>query len=131
MFFKKKIILDTNFLMIPGELGIDIFSQIDDLMQEPYKLCVMKGTNEELKKLIAKSKNTKESLNAKLGYIMLKQKNLKTLTGSSDNVDDSIVEYAKNHQVIVATQDKELAKRLKEENVKTIALRQKKYLTLR
>lgn len=134
MIFRKKVILDTNFLLIPGELGVDIFSELERIMEEKYKVCIMEATMRELEELIERKRKSQEGFNAKLGYIMAKQKNLKTLKGSSSTyADDSIVSYAEKNpdKVIVATQDKELIKRLNKINVKTIGLRQKKYLILR
>ena len=130
MFNTKKIILDTNFLLIPGEYGVDIFSEIERIADFKYKLYVMDNTIKELEKLIDRYGQKKEGMRVKLGYIMLKQKNLKTIKGSKEHVDDSIVEYASNNpdKVIVATQDKDLIKRLK--GIRTIRLRQKKYLIM-
>ncbi len=131
IFEKTKVILDTNFLLVPGELGIDIFSEIERLLDERHKLIVFENTLEELETLIHRS-NSKESINAKLGFVMAKQKNLKTIKGFSGHVDDIIVEYTKSNpsKFIVATQDKKLKSRLKRNNVRVIGVRQKKYLVL-
>lgn len=127
---KTKVILDTNFLMIPGTLGIDIFTEIKRIVQEPVDICVLDQTIQELEKLMTKSKG-KESFNAKLGYIMVKQKSLKTIKGSLSYVDDSIVDYIKRYPTtIVATQDKLLKAKVKQQKVRVIYLKQKKYLEL-
>ncbi len=42
--------------------------------------------------------------------------------------DDAIVEYASEEGLPVATNDKELIKRLKEKNIKVLRLRQRRYL---
>ena len=129
---KTKIILDTNFLLIPGELGIDIFSEIQRIMDEPYEICVLDKTLEELQAIISRSKG-KDSFNAKLGFIMVKQKSLKTIKSSAhDYTDKAITEFARKQpdKVIVATQDKELKKALQKIPVRIIVLKQKKYLSL-
>jgi hypothetical protein len=133
--FKKRtqVILDTNFLLIPGEKGIDIFSEIERILSEPYDLCVIDKTVDELDKIVEKSSKKNEGFNAKLGIILLKQKNLKTLKSFSEEyADRAIVEYAKKNaeKVIVATQDKELKEQLKKIPVRVIQLRQEKYLVL-
>lgn len=130
---KTKIILDTNFLFIPGELGIDIFTEINRIITEPYELCVMDSTIKEIEKLILTTGKQKQGLNAKLGLILIKQKNLKTINGSSKNyADSSILEYAAKNpeKTIVATQDKDLKRNLKKIPIRTITLRQKKYLEM-
>ncbi len=131
---KTKIIVDTNFLFIPGDLGIDIFTEIQQLINEPYELCVMDSTIYELNKILTTSAKQKQGLNAKLGLILLKQKNLKTINGSSKNyADSSILDYAAQNpqNTIIATQDKDLKNKLKKIPVRIITLRQKKYLEMR
>ena len=130
---KTKIIIDTNFLMIPGEFGVDIFSEIERILSEPFELCVIDKTVEELEKIIEKNGQKKEGFNAKLGLILIKQKNLKTLSSSSEGYADiAIINLAKlsPEKTIVATQDKELRGKLAEIPVRTIQLRQQKHLIL-
>lgn len=129
--FKVKVILDTNFLLIPAQFNVDIFSEIARIMDEPYQLCIMEKSFEELNKIITLS-NSKDSRSAKLGLMLakslIKQKSLKTLTSfSNEYVDDLIVSKA-NKKVYVATQDKELKQRVKEKGAHIITLKQKKYL---
>jgi rRNA-processing protein FCF1 len=130
---KTKVILDTNFLVIPGDFGVDIFSEIDRLLSEPYELCVLDKTVEELEKLVLKLGKKKEGFNVKLGLILLKQKNLKTLASSSEEyADNAILAFAAKNpeKTIVATQDKVLKEKLKSIPVRVIHLRQEKYLVL-
>jgi len=131
---KTKVILDTNFLFVPGELGVDIFSEIERLMNEPYEICVIQETVDELQNLIVKYGKKKEGFNAKLGFIMIKQKGLKTLPSStSEYADDAILSWGRKNpkKTIVATQDKELRKKLRDDSIRVIELKQKGYLTLR
>jgi uncharacterized protein len=126
--FKTKVIIDTNMFFVPGELGIDIFSELKKLINEPSKFCAMSGTEVELKAIIEKSRAKKEGFNAKLGFIMLKQKDIKLIDHKEAHVDDAIVELAKNTKCYVCTQDKDLKKRLKDTKAIVIVLKQKKYL---
>lgn len=130
---KTQVIFDTNFLLIPGEKGVDIFSETERILSEPYELCVLDKTEEELKKIVEVSSKKKEGFNAKLGIILLKQKNLKTLKSSSEEYADlAILEYAEKNaeKVVVATQDKKLKEKLRRIPVRVIELRQEKYLVL-
>lgn len=133
IFFKKtKVILDTNFLLIPGKFGVDIFTQIKEVVNERHQICIFEDTKKELQKIIHKN-NSKDSFNAKLGFVMAEQKNLKTLRSSKSHVDDAILSYATKNKdkTIVATHDKDLIKQLKKIPVKIINLKQKKYLIIR
>jgi rRNA-processing protein FCF1 len=129
---KKQIIIDTNFLLIPGQFMVDIFSEIDRIINEPYELCVVDKSLKELEKLTEAGK-TKDKAAAKLAIILSRQKNLKTLQSSilqlSSYADDVIVKKA-DKNTYVATQDKALRERLRAKGAKIIGLRQKKHLVV-
>jgi type III secretion system FlhB-like substrate exporter len=87
---------------------------------------IKEGDKESLEKL-TKAKS-KDAFNAKLGFIMAKQKALKILRGSSEvHVDDFIVKNA-SKKTIVVTQDKKLAQRLKKAGVRCLRYQQKKFI---
>ena len=126
----KKILLDTNFLLIPGQFKVDIFSEIDNLMTDAYELCTIDLVLAELKGLITKGSG-KDKAAAKLGLGLLKAKNIRVLkTEKHLNTDKMIVETAKELDFVVATQDQALKRDLKENKVQIIVLRQKKHLEL-
>ncbi|MFH1064659.1 MAG: nucleotide-binding protein [Candidatus Woesearchaeota archaeon] len=125
----KHIILDTNFLLIPAQFKVDIFTEIDRIVKEPYELCIMESTLDELKILMA-TESGKDKRAAGLALQMLEKKKVKHLkTEKHLNTDKLIVESAKSPDFMVATQDKELKRILKENNVQLIVLRQKSHLT--
>jgi len=126
----KRIILDTNFLMVPGQFKVDIFSEIDRLMHEPYELCIIDSTIDELEK-IRKTASGKDKLAASLALKLLAVKKPRHLkTEKNLNTDKMIVEHAKSPDFIVATQDAALKRILKLNNTHTIVLRQKSHLAL-
>ncbi|MFP4524683.1 MAG: PIN domain-containing protein [Candidatus Woesearchaeota archaeon] len=126
--FKKKteVILDTNALLLPGK-AVDVFTLVHDAMDEPYRLVTHANVLAELERLMQGKK--KQSFNAKLGYILAKQKALKTIGRSSaEHTDDAIVEHAKPGKAVVVTQDKALKKRLKEKGVRVLTYHQGKLI---
>lgn len=123
---KTKVFLDTNFLLIPGRHKVDIFTQIEDLLSEPFEFIVLSKTIDELDGIIAESKKMEDRKAAKLAILLIKQKSLKMARSfSKGSVDDILVEKS-THKDYVATQDKELRKRLKEKRVSILGLRQMK-----
>ena len=70
---KKTILLDTNFLLIPGEYGVDIFSEIEKIADFPYQLAIVDGTVDELDSIIANQRG-KYSRAAQLGKDLIKTK---------------------------------------------------------
>ena len=121
----KKIILDTNFLLIPGQNKVDIFAEIDRICLFKYQIVVLDRTIDELNTL--KLDKGKTGQYAKLALSLIKNKKPKILKTKPGHVDDIIVELA-DKDTIVATQDQNLKKRLKATSL--IVLRAKKYLTL-
>ena len=118
----KKIILDTNFILIPFMFNIDIFEQIKQLPfnSEIYYLDLSIKELENIKE--KEKKYTKPALE------LLKTKQVKLLkTEKHKKVDDLLVELGQN-DYIIATQDKDLKRRLKFKKIPLVYLRQKKYL---
>lgn len=125
----KTVILDTNFLLIPGQFKVDIFSEIERVLLPGYSICILDKTIGELEKISREQKGkTREYVNIALGII--KQKHLKILrTSKNDSVDNIIVSLV-NPDFVVATQDGLLKKRVKARGASIIVLKQKKYLYL-
>ena len=123
----KRIILDTNMLMVPGALGVDLLGEIERVCLFRYQLAILESTLHELAKL-GKGK-TKEAAQAKLALTLLKHAKMKIIPGEGF-VDDLIVEEGKKKDTIIATQDRPLKRRLKAQGTPTIILRNKRYLQL-
>ncbi len=132
-----KVIFDTNFLLIPATRGVDIFSELERIMDVPYEICILRGTLDELGKIAdeqkGKHKNAAQMalnlIRAKKPVVLEdKQKDLKRTLNSNDLiVDDIILEIADN-ETVVATQDKELKKRLSEKGINFIYLKNRKLI---
>jgi len=125
----KKIILDTNFLLIPIQFKVDIFTEIDKICLFKYKLFIVDKTVDELKKIIEGQKG-KHKFAAKIALQLIKKKNISVIKTKEGKVDDLILELL-NKDCILATQDNLLRKKAVKKGIKTIALRSKKYLVLK
>ncbi|MFP4523384.1 MAG: hypothetical protein ACLFNM_02440 [Candidatus Woesearchaeota archaeon] len=133
---KYKLIIDTNVLLLPGSAGIDIFTELERVLDERVQLCAMKGTVEELQSLIDKKPKKagkkikgKDAFNAKLGFILLHKKNVKIISHEEGHVDDAIIaKISKNDYVF--TLDKALQKRVREKSAKIISVRQQHLVLL-
>ena len=123
----KRIILDTNFLTIPYQFNIDIFEEIDRVVEGDYELTTLDCVVEELKKL--KKSRGKDAAAAKVALILIKEKNIKVINTGEKNVDIKIYRMA-DKNTIVATNDRDLRQRLKNKNVKVLYLRSKKRIVM-
>lgn len=122
----KKIILDTNMLLVPVQFNVDIFDEIDRLIEGKYQIVTLNLIVNELKK-IAKS-NSRDAKAAKVGLELIKNKKVKIVKSKIRNTDNAIIQLANNN--IVATNDKLLRQKLRNKNIKTIYLRNKKFLEM-
>jgi rRNA-processing protein FCF1 len=122
----KKILLDTNFLMVPFQLGINIFSEFDRVMQKPYQLITLKAVKDELEKIAKTGKGSDKSA-AALGIQLAR--NIEVID-SDKKGDGAILDYAKATECIVATNDSELRKGLGKAKVQTIFVRNRSKLEI-
>ena len=120
-----KFLLDTNFLMVPGKFKVDVFSELTRFGKpELYTLSLVV---KELKK--AASGKGKDARYAKLGLTLVEKKGLEILP-SEGNTDQEIERTAAEQNMVVCTQDRELIRKLKAEEIPVVSLRQKKKLEM-
>jgi len=132
----KLVIFDTNFLVIPEQFKLDIFTQAKRALNaRKVDFMVFDKTIYELQKLSIGS--SKAAISAKVGLQLINNNNVNVIT-SHDNtyVDDMLVNYESyipefKGEVIVATQDKELKKRLKNKRIKVLIMANKSRLALK
>lgn len=126
----SKIILDTNFLMIPWQFQVDIFSEFDRVCSFNYKLCIFEETINELRGIMNNPNSSgKDKKAAEFGLKLIKLKNISIIKSKKKDVDSLILENA-NEDDFVATQDMQLKRELVKKRVSLIILRKKKYLVL-
>ncbi|RLG83348.1 MAG: 30S processome protein Utp24 [Thermoprotei archaeon] len=125
---KMGVLLDTNILMLIGR-GIDIFTQIEELLDTKPEYYVIEPVVKELEKIIAHG-GVKERKAAKLALELVKKKcRIIEISLSPDkSVDDLLLEIALREGFIVATNDRELRRRLREAGILEIYFREEKQL---
>ena len=124
----KNIILDTNFLMIPWQFKVDIFSEFERICNFNYRLCVYEQSFGELNNII-QTQSGKDKKAAQFALKLIKLKNIKILKSEKKDVDSLILENFDENSII-ATQDFILKRKLLEKGASIAILRQKKYLQL-
>lgn len=123
----KKILLDTNFFLVPFQLGINIFSEFERVLDEPFELMTISSVKAELEKL-AKSGKTEERSAAALAIQIARGI---PVVETSNRGDEAIIGYAASHKnVMVATNDSGLRKKLRAIRVRTIFVRGKNKLQI-
>ena len=122
----KKIILDTNFLMIPLQFRVDIFSEFNRICDFNYELCIFEQSINELKNIMEKQSG-KNKKAAQFALKLIKLKNIQIIKSIQEDVDSLILKNL-NKDTVIATQDMNLKRELFKKGSSLIILRQKKYL---
>lgn len=121
---QRPVILDTNFLLIPFQFKIDIFRELDYLIETSHAYVISSSTLTELKKLAKKI--GKDGMAARLALKLVSANNKKIgIIENKEYVDDWIVGYAVETNAIVCTNDSILRRRLREKKIKTITMKSK------
>ncbi|HHL41500.1 MAG TPA: hypothetical protein ENJ36_02435 [Candidatus Bathyarchaeota archaeon] len=124
----SKILCDTNFLLIPLRFGVDVFNETDDAINDITEFYVSTRVIDEIKLL---KKTAKPSFEKELLFA-LKMAELCTVIedNSTGLVDDSLIDLAIEHDLIIGTSDSELRQKARAYGVKVVYLRQRRYLVL-
>lgn len=123
----KKVILDTNFIVTCARQKIDFAAELRRILDFAFEICILDSSLKELE--IVVERGGKDAAAAKLAKVMLKAAGVKVLKAGQGKVDDMLVKFADENNLI-ATQDAGLKKRLKQKGQSVVVVRQGKYLSL-
>lgn len=118
----RKILLDANFLILPFQFNVDLFGEFDRLIGEQYQVYTLNRTyNEALNVEDGKYANrVKRLVKESEPAIEVVQ------TDGEEAVDDVLVDLA--GEFVIATNDQDLKRRLREQELPHLYLRQKNHL---
>ena len=123
-----RIIFDSNFLLIQPQFCINIYEELENKLNRKIERIIISPIYEELQKL-SKRKKIKERKNALMTLQFIKNFDIiKVERLQNETVDDLIIRLAKKWNSPVATNDKELRRKLRNMSIAVIYLRQKSHL---
>jgi rRNA-processing protein FCF1 len=125
-----KVLLDTNILMLPGQLRLDALQQVESLCFDFGKpdLLVLSNTIAEL---TSESKGaSKHAAAARIALTIVKTRKLHVVKGAADKADDAVLDWVRQeivrgNQAVVATNDTDLRKKSRALGARTICLKGK------
>lgn len=120
------VIIDSSAIIMLFEFSINLENELNRLLGK-YKIVVPKSIAEELKLLSEKGRG-KKRIFAKASLKLIERYEI--VDTEEKRGDESILLLAKKLNGFVLTNDRELRKKLKEEGVHTIFLREKSKLVL-
>lgn len=127
-----QVILDTNFLAVPAQFGVDIFSEIERVLERRVEFVLLASTVEEIEKKGGLGAGKTERYIFKIAKDLIQRckviKVPESLTAMP--VDDQLLEYAITIKGALATNDRELRRKARERKIPVLLLRGKKKVAL-
>ncbi len=124
---RPQVALDTSALMMPVELDVRLFDELDRVL-DSYELTTPQPVIEELRRL--SEKGGTEGTAASVGHDLATERCLVVDTEAS-YADDALVELAREGTVdYVVTNDRPLCDRILEAGIPVIALRGRNKLAI-
>ena len=119
---KIKILLDTNFLLTMVRYKIHGFEEINQKV--PAEYYTLSRVIYEIKGLAKSEKKIRNE--GRIVEDVLKNNNVKILESELEDVDSELVNLSKDY--VIATNDKELRRRVKQAGGKTVFIRSLTYI---
>ncbi len=123
-----KLLVDTNFLLIPLRFKVDIFEESQNAVNDLVDFYVSSRVLDEIVFLKGKSKNKF------VRQLTLVEKMAEDCTVIQDDsktlVDESLINLASKEGMVIGTTDAELRQNARKAGVKVVYLRQKSHLIL-
>ena len=136
----SQIFLDANFILTPSTLKVDIYKQLSVNFPKSYELVVLSATFTELEDKIRKyPRKTKLKQEYQLCRAILEHQSYTLIHCEREHpgilVDDLLLEFAlksskQGKNVYIATNDKELRRKCRNNKIKVIFVRQNKFLEI-
>ena len=124
-----KLILDSNALFVPLQFKLDIFEELNTLMNANYEPILLSPNRQEIERL-AREGSLKTRKEAAYALKLAEKCRLVELEIIGASADDVIVKVASKWKCPVFTNDRLLRKRLRDINVPVIYVRQKSRLEI-
>jgi hypothetical protein len=125
-----KVILDANALFVPLEFRLDIFVEVERLLNQNVDFVLLSPVKRELELLATKNS---PKIRREAAYALKLAEKCKFVTVDEDeklSTDDAIVKVAKAWNSPVFTNDRQLRRKLRDISVPVIYVRQKSRLEI-
>jgi len=127
---KLKVILDSNAFFVPLQFKIDIFKELENLLNTNFEPVLLSPIKNELETMAKKGSPKMRKLASYAIELAEKCVYLEVDESLLSSPDDAIVEVARKKHYLVFTNDRELRKRLRDISVSVIYVRQKSRLEI-
>ena len=125
------VIIDTNFLTIPAQFGVDVFSEAERVLERGVEFVLLDSVIEEIKSKLERASRTEARI-FRVALDLAERCTIVSVEASvkGNPVDDQLLDYAKSVKGVLATNDRELRERASSHGIPVLLLRGKKHLNL-
>jgi rRNA-processing protein FCF1 len=126
------VIFDTNFLTVPTQFGVDVFSEAERVLERGIEFVILESVVNEIKAKLERAGKT-ESRMFKVALDLTDRCRIIEINQAMKDsmVDDQLLEYAESVGGVLATNDRELRDRAYERGIPVLMLRGKNHLELK
>ncbi len=127
-----RVVVDTNFLTVPSQFGLDVFVETERLLERSVEFLVLESVKREVDHKIARS-GPGEARHFRVAKHLMRER-CTIVPVPADlvrwPVDDQLIEFAHRNGAVLATNDRHLRKRAREIGVPVLLLRGRRRLWL-
>ncbi len=118
-----KVLFDTNLLMAVFEGPVNVIERVEELLETKVRPVILRLQLQELERIASSKKRQKAARIASTVLEYVKKRAFEVFEGGEGAVDDAIVEVSKREGYIVATNDRELRRRLRKEGISVVYMK--------
>ncbi len=124
-----EIIIDSNALFAPLQFKIDIFGELERILNRRFELVLLSSVLNELRMLASEGRPKTRKM-AAFAIEFAKKCRYVEVHSAAKTVDDTIIDAAAKFKTPVFTNDAQLRQRLRDISVPVIYVRQKSHLAI-
>ncbi|TFF86578.1 nucleotide-binding protein [Candidatus Thorarchaeota archaeon] len=127
-----QVILDTNFLLVPAQFAIDVFTEAEDVLERRPRFVILDSVVNEINARLDDPRSPVENRQFAVAKQLLERCEIVQVSEDLHDlpVDLQILEYALREQAVIATNDRILRKESRKRGIPVLLVRGKKRLSL-
>jgi rRNA-processing protein FCF1 len=118
-----KVLFDTNFLMAVFEKPVNVIERVEELLETKVRPVILRSQLRELERIASSNRRQKAARIARAVLEYVKRRGFEVLENCEEVVDDAIVEASKRGNYVVATNDQELRRKLREGGIGVVYMK--------
>lgn len=126
------VVVDTNFMTVPAESGLDVFSEIEKLVEVKVRFVVLTSVVQEIESKLSGLSHRGGATKFRVAKGLLNRCEVIASDSQPEglSVDDQILRYASSVRGAIATNDRQLRTRARDLGIQVFTLRAKKRVML-